>query len=70
MVAKAKTIWYCAECGHKQMKWAGQCTQCQKWNTLHEEVELPEVTRYATVQQIQSKPYRLRKLPTKKLRAL
>lgn len=65
MVAKAKTIWYCAECGHKQMKWAGQCTQCQKWNTLHEEVELPEVTRYATVQQIQSKPYRLKEIAHK-----
>lgn len=36
---KVKSVWYCAECGHKQTKWAGQCPQCTQWNTLHEEVE-------------------------------
>jgi DNA repair protein RadA/Sms len=32
-----KTIWACAECGHNQSKWVGQCPQCSRWNTLHEE---------------------------------
>lgn len=42
---KQKSVWYCAECGHKQMKWAGQCPQCEKWNTLNEEMELPAAAR-------------------------
>lgn len=65
MATKAKSVWYCAECGHKQVKWSGQCSQCQKWNTLHEEVEMPELTRYTTSQQVQSKPYRLKEITHK-----
>jgi DNA repair protein RadA/Sms len=38
MGQKQKTIWCCAECGHSQAKWAGQCLQCGKWNTYHEEI--------------------------------
>lgn len=40
MATKAKSVWYCGECGHKQTKWAGQCPQCSQWNTLHEEIEI------------------------------
>ncbi|NGX58055.1 MAG: DNA repair protein RadA [Chlamydiae bacterium] len=40
-MAKQKNVWFCSDCGHKQYKWAGQCPQCQEWNTMHEEVELP-----------------------------
>lgn len=40
MTTKAKTVWYCQECGHKQAKWSGQCPSCEKWNSLAEEVEL------------------------------
>ena len=29
----------CAECGHAQNKWAGQCPGCGAWNTLVEGVE-------------------------------
>ncbi len=36
---KQKTVWYCASCGHKQLRWSGQCPGCSEWNTLHEEVE-------------------------------
>lgn len=43
MKQKQKTIWCCAECGHAQSKWSGQCTQCGKWNTFHEEVSLESV---------------------------
>lgn len=42
MATKVKSVWYCSECGHKQSKWAGQCPQCTQWNTIHEEVELPQ----------------------------
>lgn len=40
MALKQKTAWHCVECGHKQLKWTGQCPQCHQWNCLHEEVEL------------------------------
>ncbi len=39
MAPKQKQFWECIECGHHQTKWAGQCPQCQQWNTLKEEVE-------------------------------
>jgi len=45
MAVKQKNVWYCNECGHKQSKWGGQCPQCCKWNTLHEEVELTGAPR-------------------------
>jgi DNA repair protein RadA/Sms len=39
-MSKQKTLWSCGECGHKQMKWTGNCSVCQKWNTFAEEVEI------------------------------
>jgi DNA repair protein RadA/Sms len=41
-MSKVKTVWCCKECGHKQLKWSGSCTLCQKWNTFAEEVEVTE----------------------------
>jgi DNA repair protein RadA/Sms len=40
-MAKPRSVWYCAECGHQQMKWSGQCPECGRWNVLHEEQILP-----------------------------
>lgn len=40
MAVKQKSAWYCSDCGHKQLKWTGQCPQCTKWNSMHEEVEV------------------------------
>ncbi|MFT4552462.1 MAG: DNA repair protein RadA/Sms [Chlamydiales bacterium] len=59
-MAKTKTVWYCNDCGHKQIKWSGQCPQCNEWNTLAEEVEAPQNTRFeATKERQTSKPVRL-----------
>ena len=33
---KAKTIFYCTECGNETAKWSGQCPACGAWNTLEE----------------------------------
>lgn len=41
-----KVAWCCAECGHHQSKWAGQCQQCQQWNTFREEKVI--ATRFET----------------------
>ena len=35
-VAKAKSSFYCTECGSELSKWAGQCPDCKAWNTVKE----------------------------------
>ncbi len=35
-MAKAKTSFYCSECGSELSKWAGQCPDCKAWNTVKE----------------------------------
>jgi len=34
---KAKTSFYCTQCGNETMKWAGQCPSCRAWNTIVEQ---------------------------------
>lgn len=36
-MAKAKTVFFCKECGYETVKWLGQCPGCHQWNTLVEE---------------------------------
>lgn len=61
MAVKQKNVWYCAECGHKQLKWAGQCPACSKWNTLAEEVEITGLQkRFEAQPKTANKPIRLR----------
>lgn len=37
-MSKIKTIYACSHCGAQFPKWAGQCGECGKWNTISEEV--------------------------------
>lgn len=37
MAKKAKTIFFCSECGYESQKWLGQCPGCHSWNTMVEE---------------------------------
>lgn len=37
-MAKAKTHYFCTECGSQQPKWAGQCPDCQAWNSMQESI--------------------------------
>ena len=39
---KAKTAFYCTECGNETAKWAGKCPACGAWNTVVEQPELPK----------------------------
>ena len=34
---KAKTIFYCTQCGNEFPKWQGQCPACGAWNTIVEQ---------------------------------
>jgi DNA repair protein RadA/Sms len=37
-MARARTLYRCAQCGADSSKWAGQCPSCSAWNTLVEEI--------------------------------
>ena len=37
LMAKAKTVYVCGECGATSPRWLGRCTSCNGWNTLSEE---------------------------------
>ena len=36
-MAKAKTLFYCTECGNESLKWQGRCSVCGAWNTIVEQ---------------------------------
>ena len=40
-MAKAKTIFYCTNCGNESPKWQGRCSACGAWNTMEEHIEKP-----------------------------
>ena len=64
MATKQKSVWYCNDCGHKQLKWSGQCPQCSQWNTLHEEMELIGATKRFEAQPTASaRPMRIKEVP-------
>lgn len=37
-MAKARTYFYCRECGYQSSSWLGKCPACGRWNTFDEEV--------------------------------
>ena len=45
MMAKAKTTFFCQNCGTQHAKWMGQCSACNEWNNIVEEVIQKEVAR-------------------------
>ena len=42
---KVKSQFVCQQCGTVYAKWVGQCTNCNAWNSLVEQVAEPETTR-------------------------
>ncbi|MFZ5826477.1 MAG: DNA repair protein RadA [Bacillota bacterium] len=36
-MAKAKTLFFCQECGHESPRWMGKCPGCGAWNSMVEE---------------------------------
>jgi DNA repair protein RadA/Sms len=37
-MAKAKTVFFCQNCGYQSSKWLGKCPACGEWNTFTEEI--------------------------------
>lgn len=40
-MAKAKTVFFCTDCGSEYPKWQGRCPACGAWNTMQEHIEKP-----------------------------
>src|SRR5271157_4768283 len=48
VMARAKAVHICSECGGQSIKWQGQCPHCQAWNTLIEGLaESPATHRFS-----------------------
>ena len=48
-MAKAKTVYYCSNCGNQSSKWLGKCPVCGEWNTFVEEVIVKKDVRKAGI---------------------
>ena len=46
-MAKVKKVFACTNCGATFPKWMGQCTSCNSWNTIQEEVIFKESPKEA-----------------------
>ena len=57
---KVKSKWHCAECGHMETKWVGQCAKCSAWNSFHEEIQTAAPRRFQS--QSTAKPVRLKEI--------
>tara|TARA_B100000963_G_scaffold270615_1_gene238821 strand:+ start:57 stop:1415 length:1359 start_codon:yes stop_codon:yes gene_type:complete len=44
-MAKVKSTFFCQHCGAQHAKWMGQCSTCNEWNTIAEEVVSKESVR-------------------------
>ena len=64
-MAKAKTVFYCTNCGNETPRWQGKCPACGAWNTIEEHIEKPTAgsvkTKAAPVGQ-SKRPQRLQEI--------
>ncbi|MFY0602323.1 MAG: DNA repair protein RadA [Flavobacteriaceae bacterium] len=61
-MAKVKTTFFCQNCGAQHAKWMGQCSTCNEWNTIVEEVIIKEEKRnwkQGTTAKAVSKPLKI-----------
>lgn len=70
-MVKQKLMWGCSECGHKQVKWTGSCSVCQKWNTFLQEVAFEEKSqRFISISQESAKPQRIKEIKNVKFQRI
>lgn len=58
-MAKAKTIFFCKECGYESAKWMGQCPACKNWNTFVEEPKAKKSVTGALLKGTAAEPVKL-----------
>jgi DNA repair protein RadA/Sms len=62
---KVKTSFFCQNCGAQTPKWTGQCSTCNEWNTIVEEVIQKEEKRnwkQSSTTKKQSKPLKIEEI--------
>lgn len=59
-MAKAKTVFYCTECGNETSKWVGQCPACKAWNSLVEEPKRENLATKSTYMKPRSEAKKLK----------
>jgi len=62
---KAKTVFFCSECGYETPKWSGRCPSCGTWNTMVEappEAKSKTTASFATVRTSKNLPEPLSEL--------
>jgi len=72
-MARVRSVYRCAECGHEHAKWVGRCEACGEWNAVSEEPEVRRAggpagrragSRGSSARQPASPPARLRDIAT------
>ncbi|MEL7535202.1 MAG: AAA family ATPase, partial [Bacteroidota bacterium] len=65
-MAKIKTAFICQNCGTSHLKWQGQCTGCNEWGTLVEEIISGATAKNSSpvAMNTQSKPLPLTEIET------
>ena len=57
---KAKSVFFCTECGNETAKWAGRCPSCGAWNTIVEQMAAKDAVkgkyRTGTLHQVKAHP--------------
>ena len=66
-MAKAKTVWYCTNCGNEYPQFLGKCPACGEWNTMKEMTVEPRNDSAAkgakgVARRDERKPLRLREI--------
>ncbi len=47
-MSKARSSFFCQQCGYESTKWVGKCPACQQWNSFVEEIRQKETKLTAT----------------------
>ena len=55
-MAKRKTSFVCQNCGYEASKWMGKCPECGEWNSLVEEMSVPQSKISGRERGVYSKP--------------
>ena len=61
-MAKAKTIYYCQNCGTQSATWVGKCRNCGQWDTYVEEVIRSTSNGNKPLSAVQSQPVRINEI--------
>ncbi len=59
-MAKAKTVFFCQNCGNESAKWVGKCPACGEWNTYVEKVVHKQTSPLSELSYERSKPVNLK----------